>query len=176
MNHHRPILWVLKHPPTDTHKHLFCWRGEGGVGLGGSALMQLNKLSIPQHTNRNIDAQSYSGVDPWEMENRTWLLPSGPRAIKAKNILLSFSIFFASCAWSVLNLRHWQRHHISKDKFKAKSYKLDTATEINSQQPRINRQQFAVCTSHVKKFLDWKYQLARNWLSTFQVQKQSMRY
>lgn len=31
---------------------------------------------------------------------------SGPRAIKEKNMLFSFSIFLASCAWSVLNLRH----------------------------------------------------------------------
>lgn len=36
-------------------------------------------------------------------------VPSGPRAIKVKNILLSFSIFLASCAWSVLYFRHWSK-------------------------------------------------------------------
>jgi len=36
-------------------------------------------------------------------------IPSGPRAINVKNILLSFSIFLASCAWSVLYFRHWSK-------------------------------------------------------------------
>jgi hypothetical protein len=36
-------------------------------------------------------------------------IPSGPRAINVKKILFSFSIFLASCAWSVLYFRHWSK-------------------------------------------------------------------
>lgn len=47
-------------------------------------------------------------------------IPSGPRAIIVKNMLLSFSIFLASCAWSVLYFRHYK----TLDKSIGKAYTI----------------------------------------------------
>lgn len=44
----------------------------------------------------------------WGKQMERKVVPSGPRVISAKNILFSFSIFLASCAWSVLNFKHWK--------------------------------------------------------------------